>query len=83
MQKGSTPSASGYASVALGQTVVARIDIGDWYTAGKNDAEGDYTPVTRHFYGKLYSMTTPSNPEEEGDGSWFLVRSNTRTLYQK
>lgn len=35
MQKGATPGSSGYASVALNSTVVARIDIGDWYTAGQ------------------------------------------------
>lgn len=34
IQKGATPGTSGYASVALGQTVVGRISIGDWYSAG-------------------------------------------------
>ena len=34
IQKGATPGTSGYASVALGQSVVGRISIGDWYSAG-------------------------------------------------
>lgn len=36
IQKGATPGTSGYASVALGQSVVGRISIGDWYSAGYN-----------------------------------------------
>ena len=36
MTKGATPAPSGYASVTLGQTGIARIPIGDWYTAGVN-----------------------------------------------
>ena len=36
MVKGATPGTSGYASVALGQYAVARIPIGDWYSAGYN-----------------------------------------------
>lgn len=36
IQKGANPGSSGYASVALSGTVVGRIAIGDWYTAGEN-----------------------------------------------
>ena len=34
--KGATPASSGYAAVSLSGTVVGRIEIGDWYTAGRN-----------------------------------------------
>ena len=37
IQKGATPGTSGYASVALGQSVVGRISIGDWYSAGHRE----------------------------------------------
>lgn len=43
IQKGATPSSSGYASVALSGTVVGRISIGDWYTAGYTAGQGDVT----------------------------------------
>lgn len=36
LQKGTTPAASGYASVALNGNPVGRIEIGSWYTAGVN-----------------------------------------------
>ena len=38
--KGATPAASGYATVTRGQAMIARIQIGDWYTAGWDNAAG-------------------------------------------
>ena len=38
LSKGATPSASGYATVRRGQAMIARINIGNWYTAGWDDA---------------------------------------------
>jgi len=53
IQKGATPGPSGYASVALGQTVVGRISIGDWYTAGKEAASGSGLPMEPHSLSRI------------------------------
>ena len=57
IQKGETPASSGYASVSLSGTVVGRIDIGDWYTAGKNAAHAEYTYHTGYLRGSSVSVT--------------------------
>lgn len=57
IQKGATPTSSGYASVSLSGTVVGRIDIGDWYTAGKNAAHAEYTYHTGYLRGNSVSVT--------------------------
>lgn len=47
LSKGSTPSSSGYASVATGGRTVGRIDIGDWYTAGRNSVTISNSDIVR------------------------------------
>lgn len=66
--KGATPAASGYAAVVLGQTVVGRIAIGDWYTAGVNSVDIPAANLTvtptylagSHVY-SLYASAKASN----------------------
>ena len=45
MAKGATPSSNGYANVKIDGTVVARIQIGDWYLAGWDNAAAYSSPV--------------------------------------
>ena len=52
-----TPAENGYASVALDRTVVGRIAIGDWYTAGKTAAHAEYTYHTGYLRGNSVSVT--------------------------
>lgn len=47
IQKGANPASSGYASVALSGTVVGRIAIGDWYTAGRNSVTVANSDIVR------------------------------------
>lgn len=66
IQKGANPGPDGYASVALGQTVVGRIPIGDWYSAGETDGEGNVTLSASGWTGPNATNTvTASNGEEE------------------
>jgi hypothetical protein len=37
--KGATPGTNGYVAVSLSGTVVGRMQIGDWYQAGRNDVQ--------------------------------------------
>lgn len=77
IQKGSTPASSGYASVSLSGTVVGRIDIGDWYTAGKTAAHAEYTYHTGYLRGSSVSVTPIGN-------TFVSIKSyGIATLYKK
>lgn len=63
--KGATPSSNGYASVSLGGTLVGRIQIGDWYTAGQGSiglaaSYGVIQTTTDADAPSLLSITGPS-----------------------
>ena len=63
--KGATPSSNGYASVSLGGTLVGRIQIGDWYTAGQGSvglaaSYGRIQTTTNADAPSLLSITGPS-----------------------
>ena len=58
IQKGATPSSTGYASVAVAGTVVGRIAIGDWYDAGVADGEGKFQQATVTLQGSRVLVNT-------------------------
>ena len=79
IQKGQTPGSSGYASVALSGTVVGRIAIGDWYTAGYNDgkpASGTAGGRTSGVSALVHDFTIT-----KGDGTTATLQINVSNIY--
>ena len=72
-----TPAENGYASVALDRTVVGRIAIGDWYTAGKTAAHAEYSYHTGYLRGSAVSVTPV------GTASVTIKRYGNAELYKK
>ena len=79
IQKGATPASSGYASVALSGTVVGRIAIGDWYTAGYNDGK----PVSGTAGGRTSGVTALVHDFTitKGDGTTATLQINVSDIY--
>ena len=91
IQKGATPSASGYASVALSGTVVGRISIGDWYTAGETAGQtagytsgyNDGKPVSGTAGGRTSGVSTLVHDFTitKGDGTTATLQINVSSIY--
>lgn len=79
IQKGATPSGSGYASVALSGTVVGRISIGDWYTSGYNDGK----PVSGTAGGRTSGVSALVHDFTitKGDGTTATLQINVSNIY--
>ena len=79
IQKGATPASSGYASVALSGTVVGRIAIGDWYTAGYNDGK----PVSGTAGGRTSGVSALVHDFTitKGDGTTATLQINVSDIY--
>lgn len=79
IQKGATPSASGYASVALSGTVVGRISIGNWYTSGYNDGK----PVSGTAGGRTSGVSALVHDFTitKGDGTTATLQINVSGIY--
>lgn len=91
IQKGATPSASGYASVALSGTVVGRIAIGDWYTAGETAGQtagytsgyNDGKPVSGTAGGRTSGVSALVHDFTitKGDGTTATLQINVSSIY--
>ena len=91
IQKGATPSASGYASVALSGTVVGRISIGDWYTAGETAGQtagytsgyNDGKPVSGTAGGRTSGVSALVHDFTitKGDGTTATLQINVSSIY--
>ncbi len=79
IQKGQTPGSSGYASVALSGTVVGRISIGNWYTAGYNDGK----PVSGTAGGRTSGVSALVHDFTitKGDGTTATLQINVSDIY--
>lgn len=79
IQKGATPASSGYASVALSGTVVGRIAIGDWYTAGYNNGK----PVSGTAGGRTSGVSALVHDFTitKGDGTTATLQINVSDIY--
>lgn len=79
IQKGATPASSGYASVALSGTVVGRIAIGDWYTAGYNNGK----PVSGTAGGRTSGVSALVHDFTitKGDGTTATLQINVSSIY--
>lgn len=79
IQKGATPSASGYASVTLSGTVVGRISIGNWYTSGYNDGK----PVSGTAGGRTSGVSALVHDFTitKGDGTTATLQINVSDIY--
>lgn len=79
IQKGQTPGSSGYASVALSGTVVGRIEIGNWYTAGYNDGK----PVSGTAGGRTSGVSALVHDFTitKGDGTTATLQINVSNIY--
>lgn len=60
-----SPAASGFATVKRGQALIARIQIGNWYTTGRTDGwrtaqTGSSTPITQAIARSAYTVTIPA-----------------------
>lgn len=79
IQKGQTPGSSGYASVSLSGTVVGRIAIGNWYTAGYNDGK----PVSGTAGGRTSGVSALVHDFTitKGDGTTATLQINVSDIY--
>ena len=82
IQKGATPAATGYASVALNNIVVGRIAIGDWYTAGVSDGEGKFSLASVTLQGSQHANITPIGPTYHYTYSLLYKAGSANTYYK-